>query len=184
MRTFIVAALLLTGGAATAQDDRATFQEQRGAWAIVGDPQAGGCVLQPTADSATKMTIISLPHQETIHVSLRNPAWKSLPDDDDARIAATFSSASEILDSWSLAARFVSANNGGPRITFEIHRAANDNANFLEQMARSHRLAFWREGGAILVASFPLAGSAAAVDSLLRCRAMLRTDPDFDPFRK
>lgn len=184
MRTFFAATLLLSCGTAAAQADKAAFQEQKGGWIIVGDPQAGGCVLQPTADSPTKMTIISIPHQETIHVSLRNPAWKSLPDDADARIGATFSSTTRIGDSWSLAASFVSASNGGPRITFEIHRAANDNASFLEQMARSHRLAFWREGGSILLASFPLAGSAAAIDSLLRCRAMLRTDPDFDPFRK
>lgn len=161
--------------------ESAPFLKRVGQWMIAGDGDVGACLMTGPPASGTSMTIASLPHRETIMVALANPAWKSLPDDDDASIDATFSGAKGITDSWRLKTRFTSADKGGPRINFEIERAANDGASFIDQMKRSTRLTFWRKG-TVALASYPLVGSAAAIDTLFACRTHLRTAPDFDPF--
>lgn len=179
MRAAICLGLIIMPTAALAAD--ASFQRVVGQWTIAGDRNVGACLMYSNSADATRMTIASLPHQETIRVALANPAWKSLADDEDATIDATFSGAKGITDSWRLAATFTSAAKGGPRINFEIEKAANDDASFIDQMRTSTRLTFWRKG-TVSLASYSLAGSAAAISALMSCRAHLRTAPDFDPF--
>lgn len=159
----------------------ASFERNVGQWTIAGDREVGACLMYANGANATKLTISSLPHRETIRVALTNPAWKSMIDDDDATIDATFSDAKGITDSWKLASTFTSATKGGPRVNFEIERSVNDGVSFIDQMRTSRRLTFWRQG-TVSLASYSLKDSAAAISALLQCRAHLRTDPDFDPF--
>lgn len=178
-RSAVFAGLIIMPAGSLAAD--ASFQREVGQWTIAGDREVGACLMYSKSTNATKMTIASLPHQETIRIALTNPAWKSLTDDDAATIDATFSDAKGISDSWKLASTFTSAAKGGPRINFEIEKAANNGASFIDQMRSSMRLTFWRKG-TVSLASYSLADSGAAISALMSCRTHLRTAPDFDPF--
>lgn len=181
-----ISALVLLGVApwpAIADDpnDVATFQERFGSWVIVGDARAGGCFAWQTEASGTKLTIAALPAQETIRFALSNPVWRSLTDNDSMRIAATFQSRNgRISDYWNLASVGTSEAKGGPRIHFDIWRAKNDGASFIEQFQRASSIGFWR--GTVPVATFSLNGSNAMMESLIRCRTSLQLDKEFDPF--
>jgi hypothetical protein len=96
---------------------------------------------------------------------------------------ATFSAKDgKFTDGWSLGARSTSVESGGPLIHFDILLAKNDSANFIEQFARSHEIAFWKERTAVPIARFGLEGSSLMIQSLNRCRTHLRLHESFDPF--
>lgn len=178
----LAVASVLSATSVGASDARLlTFNEVVGDWRVVGDPEVAACVAwHEGLDRGTRLTIAAKGSESTYRFVLRNPAWKSLSQG-GLRVRATFLDRSgEITNMWNLSAEATSEASGGPQIHFDILRAKNDSADFIDQFKRATSLWFWRDE--VPIADFKLVGSAAMMNTLARCRAHLRIDETFDPF--
>jgi hypothetical protein len=162
------------------QGDEVSFDVEIGEWRVVGDPRVGSCLVLRPITNGTQFSIGAMQSEQDIRFALSNPAWASLGDG-PLRLNATFHNASgDVTDLWKLDAISTSVDNGGPRINFQILRAKNDGASFVRQLQKANSVRFWR--GTVPVAAIDLTGSAQMFDTLMRCRAYLRSDENFDPF--
>jgi hypothetical protein len=181
----VAIALGLMPGAVRAQDEDnrpVEFQRQVGGWMVIGDASIGLCMAVQSGDAGhTSLAIASYPSSSSLLFSLTNPAWKSLKADSKLSLTATFTNAAKkITDLWQLSAVVETSEMGVPSIKFDIERAKNDGANFIDQFKRSTSIWFWKDR--VPVADFSLAGSANMIEVLLECRTRLQLNENFDPF--
>ncbi|WJY18688.1 hypothetical protein QQS45_00085 [Alteriqipengyuania flavescens] len=174
----LVAAL----GLAVQDGQRAvTFQQTDGEWTVVGDAGLGVCLMRfPEHYNGSALTVFAHGSRNAYDFALSNPAWSSLETGDVELQAILLDSAGDIRDIWTLDAAGTAEEDGGPRINWRILRAANDGAQFDQQLREATTIWFGHEG--VPFAQFDLSGSNNAFGMLDACRSHLRTDPSFDPF--
>ena len=124
--------------------------------------------------------IALLASQETVRFTLSNDAWSQLPDGPIEVTGIFLSPTDDVTDYWSLSSIGISQSNGGPAIYFDIWRAKNDGASFIDQFKRASTVVFSK--GTVPIGKFDLSGSGAAMSALIDCRDFIRSDPNFDPF--
>ena len=165
---------------APARDVPVAYNRQVGQWHVVGDRALGACILSLEAPGRTQLRVAATGQQAELVFSLKNNAWKSLPDDKEGRLWAHFSTGRTLTDSWNLSVVSYNSDERGPVLNFTIDRAKNDGASFIEQFSAADSVSFFREK--VPVATFDLQGSSQGIGLLVGCRAYLRADPSFDPF--